>query len=422
MKLEPVTLVHVFYEPEEGRRIKVGRLATRARQILFEYDSAFLASGLELSPFKLPLRAGVVVGDPARFDGLMGLFEDSLPDGWGRLLIDRWAARAGLSPAALGPLDRLSMVGAGAIGALVYQPEVAVEVPSVVDLPEIAGEVERVLKGAKARDLDRLMALGGSPQGARPKALVQLSDDGTVVIGDRRSRPGFVHYLVKFGARDDPPHAGVLELAYMRMASAAGIDVPPTRMLGRTARHRGYFAIRRFDREGARKVHVHTLAGLLHAPHDRPTMGYRELLLTTRRLTRDEAAVAEIFRRACFNVFAHNRDDHTRNFAFLMDPRGGWRPSPAYDLTFSSGPGGEHAMLVGGEGATPTEKDLLALAASVDLKRPRALLEEVRAAVNDFARHADEAGVPRQVRGKIGKVLGAPGPAPSRRAPRTDSG
>lgn len=178
-------------------------------------------------------------------------------------------------------------------------------------------------------------------------------------------------------------------------------------MLGRTKKHPGYFAIKRFDREGAQKLHLHTFGGLIQVPHQYLAGTYRDLLLTTRRLTRDETAVAEMFRRACFNVFAHNRDDHTRNFAFLMDERGVWRPSPAYDLTFSEGPGGEHSLLVGREGAHPGDADLLELAASVNLKRPGRIIEEVRTAVGGFARHADEAGVPRRARAKIARVVGA---------------
>ena len=405
MTLAPVRRLTVCYEPEEGRLVKIGRLATKDREVLFEYDTAFLEQGLELSPFKLPLRRGVVVGDPALWGGLMGVFEDSLPDGWGRLLIDRRAAKAGLS-FALGPLDRLALIGARAMGALVYQPEVGIEPPTVVSLPEIAADVDAVLHDVKGPDLERLIALGGSPQGARPKVLVQVTHDGAVVYGDRTLRRDCTPYVVKFRARDDDEHAGTLEHAYARMAGAAGIDVPPTTMLGRTKKHPGFFAIKRFDRDAARKVHVHTLAGLLHAPHTYPSTTYRDLLLATRRLTRDESAVAEMFRRACFNVFAHNRDDHARNFAFLMDERGGWRPSPAYDLTFSPGPGGEHSMLVGREGANPTEKDLIELARSIDLKRPSPIIEEVRLAVGRFSRHADEVGLPRKLRDQVARVLG----------------
>ncbi len=406
MTLVPVQLLTVFYEPEEGRRVKVGRLATKDREILFEYDAGFLELGLELSPWKVPLRPGVVVGNPALFDGLMGVFEDSLPDGWGRLLIDRRAAKAGLSAAALGPLDRLALVGARSMGALVYQPEVELEQPTVVSLPDIAADAEAVLDNARGPDLDRLIALGGSPQGARPKVLVQLTADGTIVYGDRVSRPGCTPYLVKFRARGDDEHAGTLEHAYMMMAAAAGLDVPTTTMLGRTRRHPGYFAVQRFDRRGTQKLHMHTLAGLLHAPHTYPSTTYRDLLLATRRLTRDEAAVVEVFGRACFNVFARNRDDHTRNVAFLMSERGAWRPSPAYDLTLSPGPGGEHSMLVETEGANPTERDLIALAKAVDVKRPAPIIERVRTAVDDFARHADAAGLPKRVTQRIASELG----------------
>lgn len=405
MKLTPVDRLTVSYQPEEGRLIKIGRLASKDREILFEYDGDFLTRGLELSPFKLPLRPGVVVGRPEVFDGLLGLFEDSLPDGWGRLLIDRRAIKGGLEPARLGPLDRLSLIGARAMGALVYEPEADLEPPSVVNLPQIAADVEAVLHDAKAPDLDRLIALGGSPQGARPKALVQVGGDGAVVFGDRRSRPGCTPYLVKFPARDDDRHAGVLEHAYTKMAAAAGISVPPTVMLGRTSKHPGYFAIQRFDRDGARKIHMHTFGGLLHAPHTYASTTYRDLLLTTRTLTRDERAVAEMFRRACFNVFAHNRDDHTRNFAFLMDEAGPWRPSPAYDLTFSTGPGGEHSMLIGREGADPSERDLLELAKAAAVKKPREIIERVRHAVSRFKRHADAAGLPRTARDRVARVL-----------------
>ncbi|HVV87945.1 MAG TPA: type II toxin-antitoxin system HipA family toxin [Kofleriaceae bacterium] len=416
----PVTRLTVSYEPEEGRRITVGRLGRREHELLFEYDPAFLARGLELSPFKLPLRPGVVTGDPGIFQGLPGLFEDSLPDGWGRLLIDRRAAKMGVPTRAMGPLDRLALIGARAMGALVYEPEVELEPPTVVSLPDLAADVAAVLDDAWVADLDRLIALGGSPQGARPKALVQVSAAGSVIFGERLHHPGCTPYVVKFLARGDDRHAGTLEHVYALMAAAAGIDVPATTMLGRTRRHPGYFATRRFDRDGTRKIHAHTIAGLLHAPHDYPSMTYRDLLIATRQLTRDERAVAALFRRACFNVFAHNRDDHTRNFAFLMDERGGWRPSPAYDLTCSDGPGGEHAMLVGGTARDPGEVELRDLARNTGVRGAAEIIDAVRAAVGEFARHAEAGGLPRTVTSRVARLLGlAPRPRASarRRAP-----
>ncbi len=419
MTFEPAKVITVFFEPEEDQRITVGRLALKDREILFEYEGTFLERGLELSPFELPLATGVITGDPTKFDGLMGVFDDSLPDGWGRLLIDRRAAKAGIPSGALSPLDRLLLVGHRAMGALVYEPQVELEPPATIHLSELEAETQAVLRDAKPIDLDQLIALGGSPHGVRPKVLVQLAAKGDLIYGDTRARPGCAAWLVKFRASDDDLHAGTLEHAYLLMAAAAGIDVPSSRMLGRSRKHPGYFAAKRFDRDGKKKLHMHTLAGLLNAPHTYASLTYRDLLVATRHLTRNEADVAEMFRRACFNVFAHNRDDHTRNFAFLMDAGGAWRVSPAYDLTWSQGPGGEHTLLVDTEGANPSRQHLEKLAAAVGLKRSGPLIDEVRSAVSKFGRFADQAGVPKKLAINVGRKLGITAPSRRRRA-RTD--
>lgn len=408
MKLEHIEQVAVFYEPAAARRKRVGRLARKQRQILFEYDAAFLGAKLELSPFRLRLTPGVVVGQPDVFEGLMGVFEDSLPDGWGRLLIDRRAAELGISGGSLTPLDRLTVVGSRSMGALIYEPEIELDDPAVVRLSELAKDVDKVMRNAESADLERLIAVGGSPKGARPKVLIQLAPDGDVRFGAKDIQPGFTAWLVKFPAREDDPHSAPLEHAYFLMAKAAGLDVPRTQLLGKTKRGPGYFAIERFDRDGTTRIHTHTLGGLLHLPYGYAALDYRDLLKVTRELTRNEAAVAEMFRRACFNVFAHNRDDHSRNFAFLMDEQGAWRPSPAYDLTFASGPGGEHTMLVAGEGRAPGVAHLRALAAQVDLRHSTRIIDEVRAAIGRFKRFADKAGVPARLRENTARALARP--------------
>ncbi len=392
--LKSVTLLNVFLELEGTPKRKVGRLAKKDRE--------FLQSGLEISPFCLALAPGVKVGDSGIFQGLLGVFEDSLPDGWGRLLLDRRIAQAGLAPANFGPLDRLAFVGSHGMGALVYEPETEQEEPTVVDLDQIASAIQSVLDHTDLPELDRLLALGGSPQGARPKALVQLSADGkTILYGSKSIQNGFTAYLVKFRSKGDDEHIGTLEHIYARMAALAGIDVPETRLLRKSRKNPGYFAIRRFDREGSNKLHMHTLSGRLHAPHTYPALSYHELLLATHKLTRDETCVKEMFRRACFNVFAKNRDDHSRNFSFLMNAKGIWRPSPAYDLTYSSGPGGEHRMLLAGEGRNPTTQHLKSLAREVGLKHTAPIIEEVRAAVARFIKIADEAGLPKKLRDTV---------------------
>ena len=235
--------------------------------------------------------------------------------------------------------------------------------------------------------------------------LIQLSPTDDVLFGALDIRPGFTAWLVKFPAPGDEPRSAELEHAYFLMAREAGIRVPRTRILGATSRKPGFFASERFDRAGNTRIHMQTLGGLRDLPHGYPGLDYVQLLQTTRHLTRNEADVAEMFRRACFNVLAHNRDDHSRNFAFLMNERGEWSPSPAYDLTFSSGPGGDHTMLVDGEGATPSAVHLLSLAKRGAIKRPKAILDEVRHAVASFRTHADAAKVPSKLRDRTWSTI-----------------
>jgi serine/threonine-protein kinase HipA len=298
------------------------------------------------------------------------------------------------------------------MGALVYEPEQALEQPTVVKLKELAEEVATVLADGEGADFERLFVIGGSPHGARPKALVQMDAKGTLHAGVSRALPGCTAWLVKFRAQNDAADSGALEHAYFLMAKAAGVNVPETRLLGRAP---GTFAIRRFDRDGTRKTHQLTLAGLLDAPHTLPSVTYDDLLLATRRLVRAEPAVSEMFRRACFNVFAHNRDDQSKNFSFLMSARGEWNVSPAYDLSHSEGPGGEHWMLVAGEGANPNRTHLEKLALKSDLKRAKPVIDEVRAAVDRFAAFADEARVLAKTRERVAKSLGVPSSSTRRR-------
>jgi len=394
--------------------VAVGTLAERDRRVFFEYAPEFLRSGLQLSPIHLPLRAGVHEGPPAPFAGLPGVFGDSLPDGWGLLLMDRAFRRRGVSREAIGPLDRLAFLGTRAMGALTYHPATGPEDElDAVELEEMAEQAERLLEGSAEEVLPELLRAGGSPGGARPKVVVGFrEEDGAMISGAGELPPGYRALLVKFTARADPHDAGAVELAYSRMAAAAGIRVPPARLFSTPGGGR-YFAADRFDRPEGERRHVHTLAGLLHADFRLPSLDYEAYLRATLHLTRDLGAVAEAFRRMVFNVLACNRDDHARNFSFLMEPDGTWRHTPAYDLTFSSGPGGEHTMSVAGEGRMPTRRHFSQLAAKMGIE-PRArdaLVEQVDAAVSDWPRFAAGTGVEDalidEVRSRLAQIRSA---------------
>lgn len=394
MKYAPVTSLNVLLTQDNGT-IPVGKLALNNRQIWFQYDAAFLGREIELSPYKLPLRPDVVTCEDRVFDGLFGLFNDSLPDGWGRLLLDRHMRSLGIAPESLTPLDRLAYVGQRGMGALVYQPEYVDQKPSSdpLDLDRLAQESRDVLDGAPKQVLEKLLSLGGSPQGARPKVTVGVSHDKKRIIHGIENIPeDYDHWIVKFTTSTDPDDNGTIEYAYSLMAKAAGINMPETYLFP-AEKGAGYFGVKRFDRDGNRRRHIHTVGGLLHADHRLPALDYESILKATLALTKSMTEVEAVFRMAAFNVFSHNRDDHSKNFSFLMDDDGTWHTAPAYDLVFSSGPGGEHSTTVMGEGKNPTRHHLQQLGKKLDIKKADEIIDHVADAVADWKKFAAAAGV-----------------------------
>ena len=402
LPLSAAARVHVGLCAAEGERQDLCGLGSQTPQAtLLEWTQAALArgddAGANLAVRQAPFLRGVHVVGKASRDGLPGFLADSLPDSWGRLLVDRQLRSRGVAPQALRGLDRLAIVGARGPGALVYRPEVPVGDggAAMTDLDALARSAEVALSGeAPAEMLVALERAGGSAGGSRPKAWLAEDAAGRLRSGACALEPGEVGWLVKFRApRHDPEDIGPLEFAYARMAAAAGLEVAAPRLFETSGGR--YFASRRFDRDGPARLHVLTAAGLLDVSAEQAMAAdYADLLKLTRHVTRSEVEVREAFRHAAFNVFAHNRDDHLKQFAFLRRADS-WRRAPAYDLTFSDGPGGEHTLLVGGEGKLPGQEHLLRVASSagLDVRAAHRLLDEVRGAVARWAELAREAGV-----------------------------
>jgi len=395
-----------------GDIVLVGTLAEHDRRIYFEYDAVFLETGLELSPFELPARAGLVEHTDREFGPLPGLFDDSLPDGWGRLLVERDFRQRGIEPRTLSPLDRLAWLGTRTMGTLTYHPptRAADDDEKLVDLHRLGRHAEAVLDGDAADVLPALIRAGGSPGGARPKVLVGVSGErilsGEDDLDERFIADGGAHWIVKFASRDEAATAGPVEYAYSLMARAAGIDMPPTRLFdsGRGRERRRWFGVRRFDRPAGgapnRRVHVHTFANLVHADFRAPSCDYADLFEITRNLTGNHADLLRLFRLMLFNVAVGNRDDHAKNFAFLLDDTSGeWSFAPAYDLTCSDGPGGEHSTTVAGEGLQPTREHCHKLAARFGIRSHELdyIHAEVHSAVRRWPTFADEAECPARV-------------------------
>lgn len=380
------------YTPDERR--PVGQLAESRGGVFFEYDPEFLRAPLWLSPFKLPPVPGLHEHTDRAFGPLFGLFDDSLPDGWGLLLMDRAFRRTGRDPHAVGILERLAYLGSETMGALVYEPAMPREddLNESFDLGRLAREAVQVLDGDVQSALPLLQRAGGSPGGARPKVLVGVQGD-RLISGHGELPEGFSPWIIKFPVRQDDRDAGTIEFAYARMATAAGLVMPETRLF--EAGRERFFGVRRFDRQDNRRVHTHTLGNLIHSNFRVPSCDYADFLKVVRILTKNHQDLRQAFRRMVFNVLTHNRDDHVKNVSFCLNEAGDWRLAPAYDLTFAPGPGGEHSMTVQGQGKTPGRSALLAVGRGEGLRdRDMAVMyEEVRAAVVQWPVLADEAGV-----------------------------
>ena len=405
---EPVNLMYVGLR-FGSETIPVGRLLARDRKIFFEYGSDFLSSGLQISPFKLPLKPGVQSFESALFDGLPGVFNDSLPDGWGRLILDRALRARGLAPEQLSPLDRLAHVGIFGMGALVYEPDQAdiAENTEPLDLNTLATQAAMVLEGEAGDILDDLVALNGSSAGARPKTMIGVNNRKTKLLHGVHDLPdGYEHWMVKFPNAGDGADSGAIEYVYAQMAVEAGIEMSETHLFP-SKNSPGFFGTKRFDRQHNNRLHLHTAAGLIHADFRAPSLDYEDLIELTMTLTRDLSQTEKMFRLAVFNVLGHNRDDHGKNFSYLMDREGAWRLSPAYDLVYSSGPGGEQSTMVMREGLNPGTSHLLKLAeaASVSEKKARAIIDQCRAALAQWKNLAKNAGVGKDKISEIEKSL-----------------
>lgn len=345
--------VNVMYH---GR--KVGTLSMTGKHVCqFEYDRDWLADGFSISPLKLPLKAGIITADYSPFNGNFGVFEDSLPGGYGEYLLRKVLSKSGINYGALTPVQRLSIVGSSGMGALCYEPETQMSqskwLGSFDEMQQMALEV---LSEKSDDNADVLFYRSGNSGGVRPKCIYTDAEG---------------HWLVKFRHTYDPKNIGEIEYRYNQVARKCGIIVPDFKLM-----EGKYFATRRFDVDSQR-LHVVTASGLLNEPIRPPKMDYHSLLQLTGYLTQSPVEVEQQFRRMAFNVYARNYDDHARNFSFICRD-GVWTLAPAYDLT-NDNTLGEHATTVNYKGL-PTDEDMITVGTNIRMTRARCMeiIDEVR--------------------------------------------
>ena len=418
-----------------GRRIGAVSWDQTRTVGIFQYDPEFLGAGIEVAPFMMPAREAPFEF-PAlsreTFKGLPGMLADSLPDRFGNRLIDAWLEESGRPPESFNPVDRLCYIGRRGMGALEFQPAFRQpETKKSLDVGRLADTANRVLDErarlaghlggeSEADDLEDLLSVGTSAGGARAKAVLAWNPETREFrSGQLEAGAGFEHWLLKFdGISNDSSNGltdskgcGQIEFAYAAMARAAGITMSDCRLHHEGGR--SHFMTKRFDRgPGGQKIHVQSFGALRHFDFTDPSANsYEQVTMTIRELGLGMTAVEEQVRRTFFNVIARNQDDHVKNISFLMDKAGKWTLSPAYDLTFAYNPCGTwtrgHQMSLAGRRSGFERDDVLQFAASSGLKGRRAMniLNEVGASVQNWRRHACEAGISSEAAAKIEKTF-----------------
>lgn len=389
----------------------------RLRTVTFEYTDAFKQSGLEISPFHLPLSLNGPITFPelqrvASFAGLPGLLADCLPDAFGNAVIRRFFDRRGTPDAALSPVQKLLYIGSRAMGALEFSPPMdggkSRATDDVLAISRLVDEARRVIEDAPDVAIPEMMQVGASAGGARAKALILWNRDlGRVKSAFAPRGTGDEHWLIKFDgvSGGDGGHGlaraflpgpfGRIEYAFSRLARAAGVEMAETHLL--REREFAHFMTKRFDRDGDARLHMHSLGGLLHADYNtRQVRSYEDYFRTIRQLGIGQQGVDQAFRRMVFNMAVRNQDDHVKNIAFLMGRGGVWRMAPAFDVTWSYGGAwaATHQMTAAGKDDGFTRADLLELGKKFDVAGGGAdILGEVDAALGAWRREAKEVGL-----------------------------
>ena len=386
-----------------GNEILVGKLILDNRLIHFKYDDDFLNLEMNLSPFKLNYNNKIQVAAPNPFHGIFGLFDDSLPDGWGMLLLNRALEKKGLSLNDINILDQLAYVGDTGKGALIYRPAITIneKFNDFIDLDRLKTAMDKVYYGASTEVIEELLSLGGSSGGARPKANVGYNSKTNELIHGQNTLPdNFNHWIIKFPGSEDPHDAANIEYAYYKMARAAKITMSECKLL-ESSKGLQIFATKRFDRIGNARIHMHSMAGLTHDNFRLSSIDYGHIIDTAYQLEKSASSREKVLRLAAFNIYSHNRDDHSKNFSWLMNESGKWTFAPAYDLTYSSTGIDEHSTRVAGEGANPGRKNLLELASEFSINKPNEIIDQVQESLAQWPKIAKECGVSKDSTNRI---------------------
>jgi len=388
----------------------------------FEFNPGFVDKRWDLAPLMMPvhdaLESNYIFSFPGlqkeTYNGLPGLLADSLPDKYGNRLIEEWLAREGRDPGSFNPVERLCYTGKRGMGALEYEPasklfddsSKSIEIAKLVQLSKDILTKKRNLQTNIHSKTDTglldIIQVGTSAGGARAKAIIAYNEKtGDVRSGQLDDLKGYDYWIIKFDGvtnkqLGDPEGYGNIEYAYYLMATDCGINMTASRILKEN--NRTHFMTKRFDREGANKMHLQTLCAVAHFDYNDPAAySYEQAFQVMRQLKLPYTDAEELFRRMCFNVVARNQDDHTKNISFLMDKSGTWKLSPAYDITYAYDPANkwmkDHQMSINGKRRDISKSDIVELAKRMNIKKPAEVLEKTIDTVRNWSEYANRARV-----------------------------
>lgn len=407
----------------------------------FEYEPNFLSKGWDLAPIKMPIKQGSrVYSFPElrsrtdalsdTFKGLPGLLADSLPDNYGNQLINIWLAQQGRLPESMNPVEKLCFIGIRGVGALEFEPATpkTKKTSFDIDMESLVTISREMLEKREAFTTDLtnetqqavtdILKIGTSAGGARPKAVIAYNEKtGKIRSGQANAPQGYEHWLIKLdGVSEvqlgDTQGYGRVEMAYYLMAKDCGIEMTECRLLEENKR--AHFMTKRFDRAGGRtKHHMQTWCAMEHYDfNDIRSYSYEQLFQTLRKLGLHYDAAAQLFRRMVFNVMARNCDDHTKNFAFILKKGEAWKLAPAYDICYAYRPDSywvsQHTLSINGKRDKITPTDMLTIARSMNIRKAKEIIEEVRDVVSNWMHYANQLQVAPNKRDMIARNLSLP--------------
>ena len=389
-----------------GNERYCGQLVKNDQNIFFKYDKTYLAEGFNLSPIKLAFDQSIQKTNEHFLNRMHGVFCDSLPDGWGQLLMRRFLNKQNVPNDHQSVLLQLTCLNESSKGALVYRP--AYEHSSITvgkGVDELYMEAMEIYQNATVDiSIDDLFLLGGSSGGARPKVDGWIHKQTGATVFQNPNSAEYDLYLIKFKSDTDFDDIAPLELSYMQMAKQAGLEVADSRLIvGKTGNK--YFATKRFDRMEGNRKHQISVAGLLHDDYRQSNVDYGHIMDAAFRLRKDLNVYGDVLRLAVFNILSHNMDDHSKNIAFLTDEEGNYHLSPAYDLTFSYGINHYRSTSVAGQQLNPTQHHIKELAHHFGYKKIDDIIESVYESVKLWPAIASDNGVSKKTIDEVEKGL-----------------